>query len=307
MWVTYYHRTSFADSIDHAVESAATNAGNVVYGATQVAGAALLKAVPRIHVDKLGQKPESPGERIVEGEEEMSGFASTVVPTLEERAMVREDKKQTGEVSVDENDGRDTLGATTTLHEPDVDDTRKLRMQSDKVGVESDSGDKIKPLAPTTVQSGDSPPRIVDSAAPPDIGTNTAPPSDGDSSAINSGEDADSLSPLARSRSGANEVAANQNSITTALHRNLKSKTNAYTVPLPSSQIDPHGFKDPLTDHFYKDVWLATSVRNTQCFRKVFRCLPDDLVKTWAQYTSFSVSLGGSSHSDSAKLTLCAK
>ena len=46
---------------------------------------------------------------------------------------------------------------------------------------------------------------------------------------------------------------------------------------------------DPLCDSFYKDVWMAAAVRNTQAYRKVFRCVPDDLVQTWKQYREFQV------------------
>jgi phospholipase D1/2 len=58
---------------------------------------------------------------------------------------------------------------------------------------------------------------------------------------------------------------------------------NRYTVPIPPAKIDPNSFADPLVDTFFKDVWMSTAVRNTQAYRKVFRCVPDDLVQTWKQ------------------------
>lgn len=85
-----------------------------------------------------------------------------------------------------------------------------------------------------------------------------------------------------------NEQAVNRNEITGKLRRNLRER-GAYSIPLAAPKIDPYGFSDPLVDSFYKDVWLAASVRNTQIYRKVFRCMPDDLVQTWKQYREFQV------------------
>ncbi|KAF8323532.1 uncharacterized protein EI90DRAFT_3146978 [Cantharellus anzutake] len=60
-----------------------------------------------------------------------------------------------------------------------------------------------------------------------------------------------------------------------------------WTLPNSKPKIDPHGFKDPLIDSFYKDVWIATAAHNTEIFRKVFHCTPDDSVTTWKQYKDF--------------------
>ncbi|ORY91608.1 hypothetical protein BCR35DRAFT_316841 [Leucosporidium creatinivorum] len=88
--------------------------------------------------------------------------------------------------------------------------------------------------------------------------------------------------------SKANETAVNRNKITSSLRRNLREKgKNVYSLPTAAPTVDPHGFSDPLVDSFYKDVWMAAAVRNTQAYRKVFRCVPDDLVQTWKQYREF--------------------
>ncbi|BFZ54499.1 Phospholipase D1 [Savitreella phatthalungensis] len=60
-----------------------------------------------------------------------------------------------------------------------------------------------------------------------------------------------------------------------------------FTNPLtgePIASVDPHGFKDPIIDEFYVDVWCSLAVSNTDIFREVFRCQPDDQVRTWKQY-----------------------
>ncbi|CCO37404.1 hypothetical protein BN14_11560 [Rhizoctonia solani AG-1 IB] len=61
-----------------------------------------------------------------------------------------------------------------------------------------------------------------------------------------------------------------------------------WTVPTPAPEIDPHGFQDPVCDDFFKDVWVAAAVHNTEIYRKVFHCTPDDLVTTWKQYKEFT-------------------
>lgn len=43
-------------------------------------------------------------------------------------------------------------------------------------------------------------------------------------------------------------------------------------------------FADPLDDAFYTDVWCKIASNNTEIYRQVFRCQPDNEVKTWAAY-----------------------
>ncbi|KAK9712377.1 hypothetical protein K7432_007180 [Basidiobolus ranarum] len=45
---------------------------------------------------------------------------------------------------------------------------------------------------------------------------------------------------------------------------------------------------DPLCDIFFNDIWLKTSRENTELFRDVFRCVPDDTVTTWDEYKAFA-------------------
>ena len=59
-------------------------------------------------------------------------------------------------------------------------------------------------------------------------------------------------------------------------------------MPTPTPKINPNRFHDPLDETFWKDMWVATAVHNTEIFRKVFRCIPDDLVTTWAAYKAFA-------------------
>ncbi|KAF1962437.1 phospholipase D [Byssothecium circinans] len=46
--------------------------------------------------------------------------------------------------------------------------------------------------------------------------------------------------------------------------------------------------RDPLADSFYLDVWHAAAENNTKLFRQVFRCMPDNEVKTWKEYKEYA-------------------
>ncbi|PWN28305.1 phospholipase D [Jaminaea rosea] len=62
---------------------------------------------------------------------------------------------------------------------------------------------------------------------------------------------------------------------------------NPWAPPLGVPTIDEDRFEDPVSDSFYKDMWLAAAIHNTQIYRKVFRCVPDDTVTTWSEYKAF--------------------
>ncbi|XP_043378313.1 phospholipase D1 isoform X2 [Chelonia mydas] len=45
--------------------------------------------------------------------------------------------------------------------------------------------------------------------------------------------------------------------------------------------------QDPISDRFFKEVWVSTAARNATIFDKVFRCLPSDEVTNLAQLRDF--------------------
>ncbi|KZP31489.1 phospholipase D [Athelia psychrophila] len=83
----------------------------------------------------------------------------------------------------------------------------------------------------------------------------------------------------------ADEQEAGAPSARASIRKNLASKT--WTLLQPTPQIDPDGFEDPICDEFWKNVWVAAAVHNTEIYRKVFHAVPDDLVTTWKQYKEF--------------------
>ncbi|KAF9128068.1 hypothetical protein BGX30_014484 [Mortierella sp. GBA39] len=44
---------------------------------------------------------------------------------------------------------------------------------------------------------------------------------------------------------------------------------------------------DPLHDSFYEGWWRPVAKTNTEIFREVFRCVPDDSIETWDDYRAF--------------------
>ncbi|KAJ8409628.1 hypothetical protein AAFF_G00230290 [Aldrovandia affinis] len=44
---------------------------------------------------------------------------------------------------------------------------------------------------------------------------------------------------------------------------------------------------DPISDRFYKEVWMSTSARNATIYEKVFRCLPSSLVRNRLELEDF--------------------
>lgn len=45
---------------------------------------------------------------------------------------------------------------------------------------------------------------------------------------------------------------------------------------------------DPINDAFYLDTWHQVAENNTKLFRQVFRCMPDNEVKTWKEYQEYA-------------------
>ncbi|KAJ3513571.1 hypothetical protein NLJ89_g2876 [Agrocybe chaxingu] len=65
------------------------------------------------------------------------------------------------------------------------------------------------------------------------------------------------------------------------------TRRHAWTVPTKKPKVEPQDFEDPISDTFWKNIWVASAVHNTEIFRKVFHAVPDDLVTTWKQYKEF--------------------
>ncbi|RIA88621.1 hypothetical protein C1645_739257 [Glomus cerebriforme] len=89
-----------------------------------------------------------------------------------------------------------------------------------------------------------------------------------------------------------------------------KVNSLCYPPPIPFNDDElskeDHIVQDPVSDEFYDDIWQRTATINTEAFRKVFRCVPDNNVTSWSDFKKFlpnrSKILPGHVH-DTDKLT----
>lgn len=54
-----------------------------------------------------------------------------------------------------------------------------------------------------------------------------------------------------------------------AIRKHLESKLDnkTWTVLTPRPEVKVNGFEDPISDAFWKDVWVASASRNVSCTR----------------------------------------
>jgi phospholipase D1/2 len=75
------------------------------------------------------------------------------------------------------------------------------------------------------------------------------------------------------------------------LQRSLSSASSHILFPLLQEMrrptVTPDCMRDPVADSFFNDVWQAVADNNTKIFRQVFRCQPDNEVKSWQQYKEY--------------------
>jgi phospholipase D1/2 len=53
-------------------------------------------------------------------------------------------------------------------------------------------------------------------------------------------------------------------------HLSTKFNPKVWTLPTPTPEVDPHGFEDPISDKFWKKVWMASAVHNVGVPRKTY-------------------------------------
>ncbi|RKO90440.1 hypothetical protein BDK51DRAFT_33522, partial [Blyttiomyces helicus] len=66
---------------------------------------------------------------------------------------------------------------------------------------------------------------------------------------------------------------------------------------------DDDAVADPLSNDFYHGLWKATARANTEIFREVFHCVPDDTVRSWDDYKAFFPEFAVPGHPPDDKAT----
>ncbi|CAJ0539955.1 Ff.00g073100.m01.CDS01 [Fusarium sp. VM40] len=54
------------------------------------------------------------------------------------------------------------------------------------------------------------------------------------------------------------------------------------------AHIDKDCMVDPVNPNFIDDIWNLAAANNTKLYRRVFRCMPDSEVSTWAEYREYT-------------------
>ncbi|KAF7542643.1 hypothetical protein G7Z17_g11403 [Cylindrodendrum hubeiense] len=56
---------------------------------------------------------------------------------------------------------------------------------------------------------------------------------------------------------------------------------------IQAAQIDKDCMRDPISNTFLDEIWNRVAANNTKLYRRVFRCMPDSEVSTWAEYREY--------------------
>ncbi|ODN95881.1 phospholipase D [Cryptococcus wingfieldii CBS 7118] len=210
------------------------------------------------------------------------GFASSMVPTLEEKTIYERRPDQShanGKPLFDHIDERGEDGQVGQAKSGKGDDEpgeAEVPTETKKSGLIVDSdGAKVSGVPRLRGKVSDTELYGTPANVPGD--NDKIPVHDTDRTVENEDEEAiDEMNAAVKARK------------TLRKHLSAKVQMSPWSMATPTPQINPARFHDPLDGSFWKDVWVASAVHNTEIFRKVFRCIPDDLVTSWAQYKAFA-------------------
>ncbi|KNG51706.1 phospholipase d1 [Stemphylium lycopersici] len=77
-----------------------------------------------------------------------------------------------------------------------------------------------------------------------------------------------------------------------ALQRTASQGSSSFINPILSEMRRPivteDCMRDPINDTFFLDTWHQIAENNTKLFRQVFRCMPDNEVRTWKEYQEYT-------------------
>ncbi|KAG6850060.1 hypothetical protein H0H93_001610 [Arthromyces matolae] len=171
--------------------------------------------------------------------QEMPGFASTDVPTLEEKTLA-EHRPPLAQINISQSDA--------PLCTPDDDQEASSKSRIPQTDAQVDDNNMLR----TPDRTDESPQTSKNGYPPPHPRT------------INN-EEMTTVEPR------------------TSIRRSVKT----WNLTTPRPKVESNGFDDPISDAFWKNVWVASAAHNTEIYRKVFHAIPDDLVTTWKQYKEF--------------------
>ncbi|WWC88903.1 uncharacterized protein L201_003818 [Kwoniella dendrophila CBS 6074] len=229
-----------------------------------------------------------------EGEQTV-GFASSMVPTLEEKTIYERrpsgthaNGKPLFDLLEESEGGHGTLGSDDDGQEGDSLEEAKVPERAKKDDLISDDNPSAKKAGAPKILSKPNETELYGTTANTFIPDEALPENQNqtDNSSNNkNGKEKEKETSTTREKEEPLALKARK---TLRKHLNAKVQLSPWTMPTPTPKINPNRFHDPLDERFWKDMWVATAVHNTEIFRKVFRCIPDDLVTSWAQYKAFA-------------------
>ncbi|KAL7424031.1 Phospholipase D1 [Cryptotrichosporon argae] len=176
------------------------------------------------------------------------GFASSLVPTLEEKTIF--ERRPSGKHA----NGRPLFDL----------------LENDQAGDNLHEAEVPSEVKQTDVIADDNPDAKVGGAP-------VARGEPGDKEKFGVPADADPAEDeLARGGSDKEQAAVDARKVLRK-HLEAQVKADPWNMPTPTPKINPNRFHDPLDERFWKDMWTAVAVHN-----------PDDLVTSWASYKAFA-------------------
>ncbi|KAI9810163.1 MAG: Phospholipase D1 [Phylliscum demangeonii] len=214
-------------------------------------------------------------------------------PNLKTEKKVTEDKRVTGNVEhrkdvegkgpdhmLDEPDqlvdrGRDSavVAGDREVLILDIDPEGRGTLTHPRPGVSDDGGDAPAGERGENV-AGDGVPRLAKSSVPNEA--DASPPSP----AV--------ASPAAEKMDDEGTTATATATATQDSTRPTSDIVSSLVKDMIRPAVDKNCMRDPLTDTFFHDIWHAVAENNTKLFRHVFRCMPDNEVKSWKEYKEFA-------------------
>jgi phospholipase D1/2 len=82
------------------------------------------------------------------------------------------------------------------------------------------------------------------------------------------------------------ELESNHESCTEYSHpppHHVELKCESHDLTVSDKTVE-----DPATEKFFNDIWTTTAVENTEIFRDIFHCTPDDTVGDWNEFKAFT-------------------
>ena len=190
-------------------------------------------------------------ERTMESRDhqKVHGFPSSIVPTMEEKVVmdtmdsIPEDGGPSGESKSEvgcKNQDVKTVGGTQVL------ETEAKRDHSEVKSPRSAKSSTSSTTAEARVDNGELYGAPADASKSPE--TDDQPP---------------------HAVSGKNDATETEEKAVHAraeIRKHLSTRLNpkVWTLPTPTPKVDPHGFEDPISDEFWKKVWMACAVHNVR-------------------------------------------